>query len=343
MPLYSGFVEIAFFKGITMQLGMIGLGRMGGNIVRRLLRGGHSCVVFDTNAASVAQLAQDGATGSQDMADLVAKMPAPRAVWVMLPAGPITEATVNQLGELLQPGDTIIDGGNSNYQDDVRRAQAMATKGIRYIDVGTSGGVWGLERGYCMMIGGDKPAFDHLEPIFKTLAPGIGTIEKTPGRENRQSTAEHGYLYTGPAGSGHFVKMVHNGIEYGLMQAYGEGLDILKGVNQESIPAERRYDLDLADITELWRRGSVVSSWLLDLSAISLAEDPELKSYSGYVEDSGEGRWTIQAAIEEAVPADVLTAALYTRFRSRKEHTFAEKVLSAMRKQFGGHQEPGKK
>ncbi len=326
-----------------MQLGMIGLGRMGGNIVRRLLRGGHSCVVFDTNAASVAQLAQDGATGSQDMVHLVAQMPAPRAVWVMLPAGPITEATVNQLGELLQPGDTIIDGGNSNYQDDVRRAQAMATKGIRYIDVGTSGGVWGLDRGYCMMIGGDKPAFDHLEPIFKTLAPGIGTIEKTPGRENRQSTAEHGYLYTGPAGSGHFVKMVHNGIEYGLMQAYGEGLDILKGVSQESIPAERRYDLDLADITELWRRGSVVSSWLLDLSAISLAEDPELKSYSGYVEDSGEGRWTIQAAIEEAVPADVLTAALYTRFRSRKEHTFAEKVLSAMRKQFGGHQEPGKK
>ena len=325
-----------------MQLGMIGLGRMGGNIVRRLLRGGHSCVVFDTNAASVAQLAQDGATGSQDMADMVAKMPAPRAVWVMLPAGAITEATVTRLGELLQSGDTIIDGGNSNYQDDVRRAQAMATKGIRYIDVGTSGGVWGLERGYCMMIGGDKPAFDHLEPIFKTLAPGIGTIEKTPGRENRQSTAEHGYLYTGPAGSGHFVKMVHNGIEYGLMQAYGEGLDILKGVNQEAIPAERRYDLDLADITELWRRGSVVSSWLLDLSAISLAEDPELKSYSGYVEDSGEGRWTIQAAIEEAVPADVLTAALYTRFRSRKDHTFAEKVLSAMRKQFGGHQEPGK-
>jgi 6-phosphogluconate dehydrogenase len=343
MPLYSGFVEIAFIKGNIMQLGMIGLGRMGGNIVRRLLRGGHSCVVFDTNAASVAQLAQDGATGSQDMADLVAKMPAPRAVWVMLPAGAITEATVTRLGELLQPGDTIIDGGNSNYQDDVRRAQAMATKGIRYIDVGTSGGVWGLDRGYCMMIGGDKPAFDHLEPIFKTLAPGIGTIEKTPGRENRQSTAEHGYLYTGPAGSGHFVKMVHNGIEYGLMQAYGEGLDILKGVNQESIPAERRYDLDLADITELWRRGSVVSSWLLDLAAISLAEDPELKSYSGYVEDSGEGRWTIQAAIEEAVPADVLTAALYTRFRSRKEHTFAEKVLSAMRKQFGGHQEPGKK
>jgi len=326
-----------------MQLGMIGLGRMGGNIVRRLLRGGHSCVVFDTNAASVAQLTQEGATGSQDMAHLVAQMQVPRAVWVMLPAGAITEATVERLGELLQPGDTIIDGGNSNYQDDVRRAQAMAAKGIRYIDVGTSGGVWGLERGYCMMIGGDKPAFDHLEPLFKTLAPGIGNIEKTPGRENRQSTAEQGYLYTGPAGSGHFVKMVHNGIEYGLMQAYGEGLDILKGVNQDAIPAERRYNLDLADITELWRRGSVVSSWLLDLSAIALAEDPELKAFSGYVDDSGEGRWTIQAAIEEAVPADVLTAALYTRFRSRKEHTFAEKVLSAMRKQFGGHQEPGKK
>ena len=326
-----------------MQLGMIGLGRMGGNIVRRLMRGGHSCVVFDTNAASVEQLAGEGATSSADMAHLVAQMPAPRAVWVMLPVGAITEATVTKLGELLSPGDTIIDGGNSNYQDDVRRAQAMAGKGIRYIDVGTSGGVWGLDRGYCMMIGGDKPAFDHLEPIFKTLAPGIGTIEKTPGRENRQSTAEHGYLYTGPAGSGHFVKMVHNGIEYGLMQAYGEGLDILKGVGQDAIPAERRYDLDLADITELWRRGSVVSSWLLDLTAISLAEDPELASYSGYVEDSGEGRWTIQAAIEEAVPADVLTAALYARFRSRKDHTFAEKVLSAMRKQFGGHQEPGKK
>ena len=326
-----------------MQLGMIGLGRMGANIVRRLMRGGHSCVVFDTNAASVAQLADEGATPSTDMAHMVAQMPTPRAVWVMLPAGAITEATVDRLGALLSPGDTIIDGGNSNYQDDVRRAQSMATKGIRYIDVGTSGGVWGLDRGYCMMIGGDKPAFDHLEPIFKTLAPGIGTIEKTPGRENRQSTAEHGYLYTGPACSGHFVKMVHNGIEYGMMQAYGEGLDILKGVGQEAIPAERRYNLDLADITELWRRGSVVSSWLLDLSAISLAEDPELKSYSGYVEDSGEGRWTIQAAIEEAVPADVLTAALYTRFRSRKEHTFAEKVLSAMRKQFGGHQEPGKK
>jgi 6-phosphogluconate dehydrogenase len=260
----------------------------------------------------------------------------------MLPAGPITESTIATLGDMMSSGDIIIDGGNSNFQDDVRRAKTLAEKGIRYIDVGTSGGVWGLDRGYCMMIGGDKTAFDHLDPIFKTLAPGVGSIDKTPGREGRQSTAEEGYLYTGPAGSGHFVKMVHNGIEYGLMQAYAEGLDILKGVNQEVIPAERRYDLDLADITELWRRGSVVSSWLLDLSAISLAEDPELKAFSGRVDDSGEGRWTIQAAIEEAVPADVLTAALFTRFRSRQDHTFAEKVLSAMRKQFGGHQESKK-
>jgi 6-phosphogluconate dehydrogenase len=326
-----------------MQLGMIGLGRMGGNIVRRLMRHGHTCVVYDTNAASVAQLAQEGATPSNDLASFVQQLQTPRAVWVMLPAGPITEATVQALSEVLERGDIIIDGGNSNYQDDVRRAQELQLKGIRYIDVGTSGGVWGLDRGYCMMIGGDKDAFNHLDPLFKSLAPGVGTIEKTRGRENRQSTAEEGYLYTGPAGSGHFVKMVHNGIEYGLMQAYAEGLDILKGVNQDIIPEQRRYDLDLADITELWRRGSVVSSWLLDLSAISLAEDPELTSYSGYVEDSGEGRWTIQAAIEEAVPADVLTAALYTRFRSRKVHTFAEKMLSAMRKQFGGHQEPGKK
>lgn len=322
-----------------MQLGMIGLGRMGGNIVRRLMKNGHSCVVYDTQAASVTQLASEGATPSADLKDFFSKLTGPKAVWVMLPAGPITESTIATLGEMMSAGDIIIDGGNSNYQDDVRRAQSLALKGIRYIDVGTSGGVWGLERGYCMMIGGDKTAFDHLDPIFKTLAPGVGTIEKTPGREGRKSTAEEGYLYTGPAGSGHFVKMVHNGIEYGLMQAYGEGLDILKGVNQASIPAERRYDLDLADITELWRRGSVVSSWLLDLSAIALAEDPELKAFTGRVDDSGEGRWTIQAAIEEAVPADVLTAALYTRFRSRQDHTFAEKVLSAMRKQFGGHQE----
>ena len=325
-----------------MQLGMIGLGRMGGNIVRRLMRHGHDCVVFDANAETVAQLGKEGAKTSTSLKNMIEQMPKPRAIWVMLPAGEITEKTIQDLSSALEAGDIIIDGGNSNFKDDVRRAQELAKKGLRYIDVGTSGGVWGLERGYCMMIGGDKTAFDHLDPIFKTLAPGIGTIEKTPGRENRKSTAEEGYLYTGPAGSGHFVKMVHNGIEYGLMQAYAEGLDILKGVAQESIPAERRYNLDLADITELWRRGSVVSSWLLDLTAISLAEEPNLESFSGHVDDSGEGRWTIQAAIEEAVPADVLSAALYTRFRSRQTHTFAEKVLSAMRKQFGGHQESKK-
>ncbi len=325
-----------------MQLGMIGLGRMGGNIVRRLMRHGHQCVVFDANAETVSQLGKEGAQTSTDLHHLIKQLAKPRAVWVMLPAGDITEQTISALADGLEAGDIIIDGGNSNFKDDVRRAQDLAKKGIRYLDVGTSGGVWGLERGYCMMIGGDKTAFDHLDPIFKTLAPGIGTIEKTPGRENRRSTAEEGYLYTGPAGSGHFVKMVHNGIEYGLMQAYGEGLDILKSVAKDSIPAERRYELDLADITELWRRGSVVSSWLLDLTAISLAEDPQLDSFSGHVDDSGEGRWTIMAAIEEAVPADVLSAALYTRFRSRQDHTFAEKVLSAMRKQFGGHQESKK-
>ncbi len=325
-----------------MQIGMIGLGRMGGNIVRRLMRHGHRCVVYDVNPDSVKQLAAEGAMPAHDLQQFVASLESPRTVWLMLPSGSITEAAVDQMHELLQAGDILIDGGNSNFQDDVRRAQSLQKKGIRYIDVGTSGGIWGLERGYCMMIGGDKQAVTELDPVFKALAPGIGTIDKTPGRENRQSTAEEGYLYTGPAGSGHFVKMVHNGIEYGLMQAYAEGLDILKGVNQPVIPELRRYDLNLADITELWRRGSVVSSWLLDLSAIALAQDPELSSYSGHVEDSGEGRWTIQAAIEEAVPANVLTAALYTRFRSRQEHTFAEKMLSAMRKQFGGHREPKK-
>jgi 6-phosphogluconate dehydrogenase len=260
----------------------------------------------------------------------------------MLPAGEITAQTISELSDLLEAGDILIDGGNSNFQDDVRHAQILQAKGIRYLDVGTSGGVWGLERGYCMMIGGDQSAAIHLDPIFKSLAPGIGSIPRTPGREGKASTAEEGYLYTGPAGSGHFVKMVHNGIEYGLMQAYAEGMDVLKGVGQESIPAERRYQLDLADITELWRRGSVVSSWLLDLTAISLAEDPELSSYSGHVQDSGEGRWTINAAIEEAVPVPVLSAALFARFRSRQVSTFADKMLSAMRKQFGGHQEPKK-
>ena len=321
---------------------MIGLGRMGGNIVRRLMRHGHTSVVYDANPDSVQQLAQEGATPSDSLAHLVSQLQAPRAVWVMLPAGEITASTIQALSDLLQPGDILIDGGNSNFQDDVKHAQMLQTKGSRYLDIGTSGGVWGLDRGYCMMIGGDATAATHLDPIFKTLAPGVGTIPKTPGREGKKSTAEEGYLYTGPAGSGHFVKMIHNGIEYGLMQAFAEGMDVLKGVGQDSIPADRRYQLDLADITELWRRGSVVSSWLLDLTAISLAEDPELDAYSGHVQDSGEGRWTINAAIEEAVPVPVLSAALFARFRSRQVSTFADKMLSAMRKQFGGHQEPKK-
>jgi len=321
---------------------MIGLGRMGGNIVRRLMRHGHTSVVYDANPDSVQQLAQEGATPSDSLAHLVSQLQAPRAVWVMLPAGEITASTIQALSDLLQPGDILIDGGNSNFQDDVKHAQMLQTKGIRYLDIGTSGGVWGLDRGYCMMIGGDVTAATHLDPIFKALAPGVGTIPKTPGREGKKSTAEEGYLYTGPAGSGHFVKMIHNGIEYGLMQAFAEGMDVLKGVGQDSIPADRRYQLDLADITELWRRGSVVSSWLLDLTAISLAEDPELDAYSGHVQDSGEGRWTINAAIEEAVPVPVLSAALFARFRSRQVSTFADKMLSAMRKQFGGHQEPKK-
>ena len=325
-----------------MQLGMIGLGRMGGNIVRRLMQHGHSSVVYDVNPKNVAQLAKEGATPSRSLSHMVEQMPKPRAIWVMLPAGEVTAKTIAELSELLEADDILIDGGNSNFQDDVRHSQMLKAKGIRYLDVGTSGGVWGLDRGYCMMIGGDQSAAIHLDPIFKSLAPGVGNIPRTPGREGKTSTAEEGYLYTGPAGSGHFVKMVHNGIEYGLMQAYAEGMDVLKGVGQESIPADRRYQLDLADITELWRRGSVVSSWLLDLTAISLTEDPELASYSGHVQDSGEGRWTINAAIEEAVPVPVLSAALFARFRSRQVSTFTDKVLSAMRKQFGGHQEPKK-
>jgi 6-phosphogluconate dehydrogenase len=323
-----------------MQLGMIGLGRMGGNIVRRLMKGGHSCVVYDKSPEAVRQLAGEGARPSGDLAEFVKQLDAPRAVWVMLPAGAITEATVVELGGLLAAGDIVIDGGNSFYQDDIRHARMLQPKGIRYLDVGTSGGVWGLERGYCMMIGGDKEAFDHLDPIFKTLAPGRGTIERTTGREGRDPRAEEGYLYCGPHGAGHFVKMVHNGIEYGLMQAYAEGFDILRNVASPAVPEERRYRLELADIAEVWRRGSVVSSWLLDLTALALARSPELAEFSGYVEDSGEGRWTVMAAIEEAVPADVLSAALYTRFRSRQDHTFAERILSAMRREFGGHQEP---
>ncbi|HTT78127.1 MAG TPA: decarboxylating 6-phosphogluconate dehydrogenase [Stellaceae bacterium] len=322
-----------------MQLGMIGLGRMGGNIVRRLMRAGHNCVVYDRSAEAMQGLAGEGATASRDLADFVRQLQKPRAVWVMLPAGAITHNTIVELAGLLEAGDTLIDGGNSFYHDDVAHAEMLKGKGIRYLDVGTSGGIWGLERGYCMMIGGDKAAFEHLDPIFSALAPGRGEIERTPGRERRDPRAEQGYLFCGPAGAGHFVKMVHNGIEYGLMQAYAEGFDILRGVNAAAIPEGRRYELDMADIAEVWRRGSVVASWLLDLSAIALAEDPELTEYTGRVDDSGEGRWTIQAAIEEAVPAEVLSAALYTRFRSRRDHTFAEKILSAMRRQFGGHPE----
>ncbi len=323
-----------------MQLGMIGLGRMGGNIVRRLVSKGHECVVFDQNADAIKALSGDKVGGSSGLADLVKRLAKPRAVWVMLPAGAITEKTVNELSTLLEAGDTIIDGGNAFFQDDVRRAQALKPKGIHYIDCGTSGGVWGLERGYCMMIGGDKEAVDRLDPIFNALAPGAGTIDKTPRREKRDPRVEQGYLHCGPVGSGHFVKMVHNGIEYGMMQAYAEGFDILQKVNSKNIPEERRYDIDLADVAEVWRRGSVVSSWLLDLTSSALAEDPALSKYSGFVEDSGEGRWTINAAIEEAVPADVLAAALFARFRSRDKDGTANKLLSAMRHAFGGHVEP---
>jgi 6-phosphogluconate dehydrogenase len=326
----------------SLQLGMVGLGRMGGNIVRRLTRAGHRCVGFDADAKAVGQLRDEGMTGTESLAELVAKLAAPRAVWVMLPHGRITEDCIAQLATLLAPGDMVIDGGNSFYHDDVRRAGELAARGLHYLDVGTSGGVRGLERGYCLMIGGDRAAFDRLEPIFVALAPGRGDLDPTPYRESRKSTAESGYLYCGPAGSGHFVKMIHNGIEYGIMEALAEGFDVLKGVGGARIPAERRYDLDLADIAELWRRGSVISSWLLDLSADALAESPALAQYSGAVEDSGEGRWTVQAAIEEDVPADVLTTALFKRFRSRQQHTFAEKMLSAMRYKFGGHVEPPK-
>jgi 6-phosphogluconate dehydrogenase len=325
-----------------MQLGMVGLGRMGGNMVRRLMRGGHQCVVTDLSPQAVAEFAREGAIGSTSLDDFAAKLTKPRAAWVMVPAGNATEQTVNALAQRFESGDTIIDGGNSYYKDDVRRSQKLKDRGIHYLDVGTSGGVWGIERGYCMMIGGPKEAFDRLDPIFRTLAPGPGDIPRTPGREKLGGTAESGYLYCGPSGAGHFVKMVHNGIEYGLMQAYAEGFDIFRNATSEQLPKEHRYDLNLADIAEVWRRGSVISSWLLDLTAMALVENPALSEYTGYVQDSGEGRWTINAAIEEAVPAEVLSAALYTRFRSRQEHTFAEKVLSAMRQKFGGHIEQKK-
>jgi 6-phosphogluconate dehydrogenase len=322
-----------------MQMGMIGLGRMGGNMVRRLLRGGHQCVVYDRSAQAVAELAAEGATPAGSLTEFVSKLTLPRTVWLMLPAGAVTEETVTTLAPQLAAGDALIDGGNSYYKDDVRRAEMLAPRGIHYLDAGTSGGIWGLERGYCLMIGGARESVERLDPIWKTLAPGRGSVPASAGREQKKSTASDGYLHCGPAGAGHFVKMVHNGIEYGLMQAYAEGFDIFRNATSTELPENMRYTLDLADIAELWRRGSVVSSWLLDLAALALAESPELTEYTGFVQDSGEGRWTVSAALEEAVPADVLSAALYARFRSRQEHTFGEKMLSAMRKKFGGHVE----
>jgi len=323
-----------------MQIGVIGLGRMGGNITRRLIQNGHEAVVYDHDANAIATLRQDGAMGAAGIDKLVKQLEPPRAVWLMLPAGKITEDTIDQLAELLAPGDIIIDGGNTFWKDDVRRAKKLKERAIHYVDVGTSGGIWGLERGYCMMIGGAKEVVAHLDPLFKALAPGLGNAPRTLGRDGRDPRAELGYIHAGPHGAGHFVKMVHNGIEYGLMQAFAEGFDILKNANSQALPEDARFEFDLADIAEVWRRGSVISSWLLDLTASALAADPKLADFEGVVEDSGEGRWTIMAAIEEAVPADVLSAALYTRFRSRRDHTFAEKILSAMRKGFGAHVEP---
>ena len=328
-----------------MQIGVIGLGRMGANIARRLMLAGHSTVVWDANPGSVAELGTHGSVPASGLADLVAKLSgSPRAVWVMLPHGKITEDTIATLSGLLGKGDIVIDGGNTYYKDDVRRGKELAAKGLRYLDVGTSGGVWGLQRGYCLMIGGDNDAVDHLDPIFKALAPGIGTIERTTGREGRDPRAEQGYIHAGPVGAGHFVKMIHNGIEYGMMQAMAEGFDILRNRNSPKLQEDMRFDLNMGDIAEVWRRGSVVTSWLLDLTSAALAKDEALEGFSGVVEDSGEGRWTVEAAVEEAVPAEVLAASLFVRFRSRQDHTFAEKVLSAMRFGFGGHVEaPAKK
>ena len=323
-----------------MQIAMIGLGRMGANMARRLLRDGHAVVVWNRDHAKAEELVPHGAKAVKTIEELVQALERPRAAWVMLPSGDVTDAMVARLGELMSSGDTVIDGGNTYYKDDVRRAKALLPKGVHYVDCGTSGGVWGLERGYCLMIGGPKEAVQRLEPVFRTLAPGKGAAGPTPGSVG--GSAEEGFLHCGPVGAGHFVKMIHNGIEYGVMQAYAEGFDILKCANKESLPADMRYDFELDKISELWRRGSVIGSWLLDLTAIELARDPKLAEFSGVVNDSGEGRWTVQAAVEQAVPAEVLTAALYTRFRSRQDHTYAEKVLSAMRKGFGGHVEPKK-
>jgi 6-phosphogluconate dehydrogenase len=332
-----------------MQLGMIGLGRMGANMVRRLQKNGHQCVVYDRSADSVKQLSGEGATGSASLDDFVKKLNKPRAVWLMVPAG-VVDATLHELTGKLDVGDIVVDGGNSYYIDDIRRAKDLSARGIHYVDVGTSGGVWGLERGYCQMIGGETDIVKHLDPIFKTLAPGRGNIDRTPGREKAGGTAEEGYLHCGPSGGGHFVKMVHNGIEYGLMAAYAEGLNILKHANIGKLahetdaettplryPEHYQYEFNLADVAEVWRRGSVVASWLLDLTAISLLEQPTLERYSGRVSDSGEGRWTIIAGIESGAPSPVLTEALYERFTSRGESDFASKLLSAMRFQFGGH------
>jgi 6-phosphogluconate dehydrogenase len=324
-----------------MQIGVIGLGRMGGNISLRLMRHGHECVVFDQSADAVAKIAKDGAKGAHGLDDLVKSLAKPRAVWVMLPAGKITEQTIEALAGLMERGDIIIDGGNSFYKDDIRRAATLREKGIVYVDIGTSGGVWGLERGYCMMIGGEKAAVEHLDPILSALAPGVGEIPKTTERKSdRDPRVVAGYMHCGPAGAGHFVKMVHNGIEYGMMQAYAEGFDILRHKSSTDLPENERFDIDVADCAEVWRRGSVISSWLLDLTASALAEDNTLSKFHGDVSDSGEGRWTVEAAIEEAVPADVLSAALYARFRSRGNALFANKLLSAMRFEFGGHVEP---
>ncbi len=320
-----------------MEIGIVGLGRMGANIARRLMRGGHSVAAYDKNPDTVTGLAREGAKPASSLQDLTAKLGSPRAVWLMLPAGAITEEAIAELSRHLSAGDTLLDGGNTFYKDDVRRAGELRSKGIHYIDVGTSGGIWGLERGYCMMIGGEKDAVDRLDPIFSTLAPGTGSIAKTEHREGRDPRVENGYLHAGPVGSGHFVKMIHNGIEYGLMQAYAEGFDILHNRAIETLPESERFKLDLADVAEVWRRGSVISSWLLDLTAMALAEHGDLGNFTGFVDDSGEGRWTVEAAIEEAVPANVLSAALYERFRSRVERSFADRLLSAMRGKFGGH------
>jgi 6-phosphogluconate dehydrogenase len=334
-----------------MQLGMIGLGRMGANMVRRLMKGGHECVAFDMTPASVQALAKEGATGAGSLDDFVSKLKQPRAIWLMVPAA-VVDSTLAQLAPKLGKDDIVIDGGNSYYIDDIRRAEELKKKGLHYVDVGTSGGVWGLERGYCMMIGGENEAVQRLDPIFKTLAPGIGDIPRTPGREKAQGTAEQGYLHCGPSGAGHFVKMVHNGIEYGVMAAYAEGLNILNHANvgktkrtedAETTPLRNpehyMYDLNLPDVAEVWRRGSVIASWLLDLTAIALLKSPQLTDFGGRVSDSGEGRWTILAAIDEGTPAPVLTSALYERFTSRGEADFANKLLSAMRFEFGGHEE----